>query len=73
MHIVINREEQHVEIDMISHIKESIKVIEDMGIKIDVTASTPATKLLFVVDENSKELNEELSEIFILLQLSCYL
>ena len=42
-----NRKEKCVEIYMISHIEESIKVIEDIGVKIDSAVSTPANKLLF--------------------------
>ena len=64
MHIVLNRKEKRVEIDMISHVEETIKVIEDLGVKIDSTVSTPANKSLFLVNEDSKELDEEMSEIF---------
>ena len=63
-HIVMNRKEKRVEIDTINHIEESIKVIEDIGVKIDSTVATPVKKSLFMLDENSKELNEELSENF---------
>jgi len=64
MHIVMNRKERRVEIDMQSHIEEAIKVIEDFGVKIDDTVATPANKSLFNVTEGCTELNDEMSEIF---------
>ena len=57
-------DQNKIEIQMKEYIKESIESFEELGEKLESSATIPAKQNLFDIDDESEELDEEKAEIF---------